>query len=82
MNHSVRWAYDAAEFGDAVRRARLAKNWDQSDLARVLNVSRMTVSRLERGQAVSLQTAMDALSECGWAIIPAPKFSNIRELDE
>jgi hypothetical protein len=41
----------------------------------------MTVSRLERGQSVSVDTALRALSECGYAIAVAPKFTRVAVLD-
>jgi len=37
----------------------------------------MTVSRLERGQPVSADTAIRALSECGYALVVAPKFTRV-----
>jgi HTH-type transcriptional regulator / antitoxin HipB len=75
MNHWRAWT--SAELGDAVRRARKAKGWQQVDLAELLDVSRMTVSRLERGDSVSIDTAMRALSECGYGVVVAPKFAEI-----
>ena len=80
MNH---WkAFDAAELGAALRQVRQSKGWDQEQLATRLGVTRMTVSRLERGLPVSIDTAMRALSECGYAVVVAPKFSTVRIGDE
>lgn len=49
----------------------------QQELADRLGVGRMTLSRLERGDSVAIETAMRALSECGYAIAVAPKFSRL-----
>jgi HTH-type transcriptional regulator/antitoxin HipB len=73
----IRWAYDAPELGRAVKRVRRENNLTQKDLAERLGVARMTVSRLERGEAVSIETAIRALSECGYALAVAPKFSRL-----
>lgn len=37
----------------------------------------MTVSRLERGGAVSMETAIRVLSECGFEAVVVPKFSRV-----
>lgn len=75
MDHWRAWT--PAEFGEAVRRARKSKGWQQADLAEILGVTRMTVSRLERGGPVNLETAVRALSECGYGIVVAPKFAQV-----
>lgn len=67
----------AEEFGRAIRHAREEKGWQQLDLAERLGVTRMTVSRLERGGSVNVQTAVRALSECGYGITVVPKFSRV-----
>lgn len=77
MNQPLRWAYDTTEFGQAVRRARRDARFTQAHLAERLGVTRMTISRLEHGDAVSLDTALRALSECGYAVALAPKFSRL-----
>jgi transcriptional regulator with XRE-family HTH domain len=71
-------AYDAGEFGEAVRRARREKGLTQTQLAERLGVSRTTVSRLEAGGTVAMDTALGALSECGYAVAVVPKFSDLR----
>ena len=81
MNHIAALVYDTAELGEQIRRARLAKGFQQDELADRLGVTRMTVSRLERGQAVSVDTALRALSECGYAIAVAPKFTRLAVVD-
>ena len=81
MNHVAALVYDTAEFGEQIRRARLEKGLQQDELADRLGVTRMTVSRLERGQSVSVDTALRALSECGYAIAVAPKFVRVAVLD-
>lgn len=70
-------AVTPVEFGHAVRRARERRGLHQADLAERLGVTRMTVSRLERGGAVSMETAIRALSECGFEAVVVPKFSRV-----
>jgi HTH-type transcriptional regulator / antitoxin HipB len=77
MDHMASWVYDTAELGMRVRRARQEKGLHQEELAERLGVTRMTVSRLERGQPVSVDTAIRALSECGYALVVAPKFTRV-----
>ena len=78
MKHGIRWAYDPRELGDAIRRVRRERGLTQADLGDRLGVGRMTISRLEKGEAVSVETALRALSECGYAVAVAPKFSRLR----
>ena len=81
MNHSAALVYDTVELGERIRRARQEKGLQQDELADRLGVTRMTVSRLERGQSVSVETALRALSECGYAVAVAPKFTRVAVLD-
>lgn len=81
MNHMASLVYDTAELGERVRRARQEKGLRQDELAERLGVTRMTVSRLERGDPVSVDTTLRALSECGYAIAVAPKFTRVTVLD-
>jgi HTH-type transcriptional regulator / antitoxin HipB len=79
MNHAAwAWAHDPQDFGAIVRRARVSRSLQQSELAERIGVSRMTVSRLEHGEAVGLQIAIRALSECGVALVAVPKFSRVQ----
>ncbi len=71
-----------ADLGAAVRRARLERGLQQVELADRLGVTRMTVSRLERGGPVNVETAIRALSECGAEIVVVPKFSRLNVLDD
>jgi HTH-type transcriptional regulator / antitoxin HipB len=77
MNHRAVLVYDTTEFGDHIRSLRKAKGLRQDDLADRIGVTRMTISRLERGESVSVDTALRALSECGYAIAVAPKFARV-----
>ncbi|GGK65729.1 helix-turn-helix transcriptional regulator [Nocardia camponoti] len=70
-------ALTAGELGQAVRRAREQRGLQQAELAERVGVTRMTVSRLERGEGVSMETAMRALSECGYEAVLVPKFSRV-----
>lgn len=79
MNH--RAVVTAVELGQSIREARIERGLQQADLAERVGVSRMTISRLERGESVSVETAMRCLSECGRAIAVVPKFSRIEVRD-
>ena len=81
MEHAVSLVYTATEFGEHLRRARQDKGLHQDELAERIGVTRMTISRLERGEAVSVDTALRALSECGAALTVVPKFSRVTVLD-
>ena len=81
MNHVAALVYDTAELGEQIRRVRVQRGLQQDELADRLGVTRMTVSRLERGQSVSVDTALRALSECGYAIAVVPKFTRVAVLD-
>ena len=82
MNH-VQWCWvsDAEAFGRTIRDARRRRGLQQLDLSERLGVSRMTVSRMERGEAVSIVAALRALAECGVALAAVPKFARIEVTD-
>lgn len=77
MDHRVPVAYDTAELGEHIRRARHERGFQQEELAERNGVTRMTISRLERGESISVDTALRALSECGAALAVVPKFSRV-----
>jgi HTH-type transcriptional regulator/antitoxin HipB len=81
MNRRVSVVYDTAELGEHIRRARQKRGFQQEELADRIGVTRMTISRLERGESVSVDTALRALSECGAAVAVVPKFSRVAVLD-
>jgi HTH-type transcriptional regulator / antitoxin HipB len=81
MSHQTPLVYDAAEFGERVKRARREKGLRQDELGDRVGVTRMTISRLERGEPVSIDTALRALSECGYAVAVAPKFTRVAVVD-
>ncbi|MGB3356844.1 MAG: helix-turn-helix transcriptional regulator [Mycobacterium sp.] len=81
MNHSVALVYDTTEFGARIRMLRHQKGLRQDELADRIGVTRMTISRLERGEAVNVDTALRALSECGHAIAVVPKFTRVAVVD-
>lgn len=81
MDHRVPVVYDTAELGEHIRRARQKKGFQQDELAERIGVARMTISRLERGESVSVDTALRALSECGAALAVVPKFSRVAVQD-
>lgn len=80
MHHEA-LLYGTSEFGERIRALRRAKGLRQDELADRIGVTRMTISRLERGESVSVDTALRALSECGYAITIAPKFTRVAVLD-
>jgi transcriptional regulator with XRE-family HTH domain len=55
----------ADELGEAIRDARTRLGLSQAELAKRIGVARMTISRLERGDEVSMATALDASRTCG-----------------
>lgn len=81
MPHPVPLIYDTVELGEHIRRARRDRGFNQDELANRIGVTRMTISRLERGESVSVDIAMRALSECGVALALVPKFSRMTTVD-
>ncbi|MDO9455012.1 helix-turn-helix transcriptional regulator [Nocardioides sp.] len=77
MDEPWTWVLDPAELGSAIRRARNSHGWDQAELAERLGVTRMTLSRVERGHAGSVDTALRALAECGYGVVVAPRTSRV-----
>jgi DNA-binding XRE family transcriptional regulator len=71
-------ARTSAELGRLVREVRRERGLQQAELAELVQVSRMTISRLERGGDVAVGTVLRALSECGYALAVAPKFVKLR----
>lgn len=78
----MRWAYDPRELGETIRHLRRSVGLTQAELAERVGAGRMTISRLEKGESVSVDTALRALSECGYAVAVAPKFSRLRVDDD
>ena len=81
MKQQVRWVFDTGDFGSALRQLRQARGLNQAELAARIGVTRMTVSRLEQGDAVSVDTALRALAECGYAAAVAPKFARLEIIE-
>lgn len=81
MYHPVPLVYDTIELGERIRRARQDRGFNQDELANRIGVTRMTISRLERGESVSVDIALRALSECGIALALVPKFSRMTTVD-
>lgn len=83
-----RWSTEQWEhhLGEQVRRARLAENWSQSELAKQANVSRGSVSSLELGEGSSLSTLVRVVRALGrheWLdeLSPDPGVSPIAMLE-
>jgi DNA-binding XRE family transcriptional regulator len=74
-------AFDARDFGLAVKRLRNARGWTQADLAEWLGVNRVTVVRMEQGGPVSLRAAMRAIVLLGAKALIVPKgaFAEVME---
>ncbi|MFC0645009.1 helix-turn-helix domain-containing protein [Cellulomonas phragmiteti] len=75
----VRWyrARSLPALGDAVRGAREVRGLTQDQLADMIGSSRPTLSRLERGQAVSAGTVLDALARCGYEVVVVPRGAQV-----
>ena len=74
-----------AELGRRAERLRLAQNVNQSALAREAGVSRRTITRLENGESVSLDTFIRILAALGMlerleALLPEPAVSPIERV--
>ena len=78
MRQAPRWAFDPQELGQTIRLLRRSAGLTQAELAERVGAGRMTISRLEQGESVSVDTALRALSECGHAVVIAPKFARLR----
>lgn len=62
---------DRLRLGNAVRRARKAKGWEQEDLAAHAGVSKRTIGSLEAGRKVALSTLRDVSVALGWGDLGA-----------
>jgi DNA-binding XRE family transcriptional regulator len=70
-------AFDAEDFGRAVRQLRKAGGWTQVELAEWLGVSPFTVGRMEHGRPVALTVAMRAISLLGAKAVIVPKIASV-----
>lgn len=75
-------ARSLAALGAAVKGAREAKGLTQEELASRTASSRPTISRLERGHAVSTDTLMAALTASGYELAAVPRGSRVRIGDQ
>ena len=57
----------AQELGARLRQERLRRNWTQRSLAERAGVSRLTVTRVERGDSISLRNFLAMLVALGRA---------------
>lgn len=75
----VRWyrARSLRALGQAVRGARETRGLTQDELADLIASSRPTLSRLERGHAVSAETVLDALARCGYEVVVVPRGAQV-----
>ena len=81
MEHSIETpffrAVDAKSFGASVRVARQERGLTQSGLAELIGASRHTIVRLERGENVSLETALAAVRSLERDVALIPRFSRL-----
>ena len=82
MRHRLRLAYDPRDLGSSISQVRKQAGLTQAELADRLRVTRATIVRLEHGEAVSVETVMGALSECGYALAVVPKFTRLTVVDD
>ena len=66
-----------AELGSKLEKLRLAQNINQTQLAREAGVSRRTITRLENGEGISLDTLIRVMTALGVVerldlLVPAP----------
>jgi transcriptional regulator with XRE-family HTH domain len=74
-----------ADLGRRIEALRLGRNIQQSQLAREAGVSRRTVTRLESGQSVSLDTLLRVLRALGLSsrlatLLPEPSVQPIERV--
>lgn len=74
-----------ATLGQQIEKARLARNLTQADVARSAGISRRTITRLENGGGVSLDTFIRVLRALGLAdriadLLPAPQIQPIERI--
>jgi transcriptional regulator with XRE-family HTH domain len=80
MNQTILWGRTptSSDLGSLVRAARKQAGLRQDELARELGVTRMTVSRMERGESVAVDTVIAALSLCGMTLVAVPKGAGVK----
>ncbi|GAC1383172.1 MAG: hypothetical protein NVSMB43_23990 [Pseudarthrobacter sp.] len=71
-------AVDAPSLGRSISDARKEAGLTQQDLAEQLKVTRGTIVRLERGEAVSLVVAMRAIRVLGREVALVPRFAKLQ----
>ncbi|WP_447925560.1 helix-turn-helix domain-containing protein [Georgenia muralis] len=64
--------------GVAVAGMRETRGLTQSDLARKAGTSRPTISRLERGKAISDETVLNIVASMGYELIVVPRGYMVR----
>ncbi|WP_375164224.1 helix-turn-helix transcriptional regulator [Paenarthrobacter sp.] len=71
-------AVDGPSLGRAISELRKEAGLTQQELAGRLKVTRGTIVRLERGEAVSLVVAMNAIRTLGRDVALVPRFSKLQ----
>lgn len=71
-------AVDGPSLGRAISESRKEAGLTQQELATRLRVTRGTIVRLERGEAVSLVVAMNAIRTLGRDVALVPRFSKLQ----
>lgn len=70
-------ARSARSLGDALAEIRKRAGLSQSDAAELTGTSRPTVSRMERGLAVSSATLLDLLEHARYEIVLVPRGARV-----
>lgn len=76
----------AIMLGQSLRRARLLRNWTQSDLAHRANISERCLKKLEAGSNVTLATWLAVAQELGYAkdimsVCSQTKLTSIKQVE-
>ena len=74
-------ARSLASLGTALAAARKSAGLDQQAMAEAIGSSRPTVSRMERGEAVSSATVWDAATKAGYEIVLVPRGARVQVED-
>jgi DNA-binding XRE family transcriptional regulator len=63
---------DSKAFGASIRAARCAANMTLAEASLLLGVARQTLTNLETGKSISLETALRAAREFGVCVLAVP----------
>ncbi|WP_345762438.1 helix-turn-helix domain-containing protein [Diaminobutyricibacter sp. McL0608] len=80
MQRRLRWfrGWSAPAIGRAIQDLRIARDWNQEELAERVDSSRATISRMERGGSVANTLVVRVLDELGYELVIIPKGVVVR----